>query len=177
MFVEPLERLGIDYMVTGSVASMAYGEPRATMDVDIVVRLGSEDVRRFLDAFPPKVFYRPPEQVVRQEIARPARGSFNVIHAGSGSKADFYAAGEDLLHAWGLQHRRRVEDGPLRITLAPPEYVIVRKLEYHRAGQSDKHLRDVAAMLATGCRIDHDWLQIQVARMGLEKTWRELQTE
>ncbi len=31
-----LERLKIPYLVTGSMASMAYGEPRLTNDIDIV---------------------------------------------------------------------------------------------------------------------------------------------
>lgn len=38
-FIEPLDRLGIVYMVTGSVGAMAYGEPRMTTDVDIILRL------------------------------------------------------------------------------------------------------------------------------------------
>ncbi len=36
------ERLGIPYLVTGSVAAMAYGEPRLTNDVDIVAAIGRE---------------------------------------------------------------------------------------------------------------------------------------
>ncbi|MCH7797940.1 MAG: hypothetical protein IID28_05780 [Planctomycetes bacterium] len=38
-FIEPLDRLGIVYMVTGSVGAMAYGEPRMTTDVNVVLRL------------------------------------------------------------------------------------------------------------------------------------------
>ena len=39
LFIEPLERLNLDYMITGSVASMLYGEPRLTNDVDLVLDL------------------------------------------------------------------------------------------------------------------------------------------
>jgi hypothetical protein len=38
-FLEPLERLGIPYCITGSVAASVYGEPRLTADVDVVVLL------------------------------------------------------------------------------------------------------------------------------------------
>jgi hypothetical protein len=34
--VDVLDQLGIQYLVTGSVAAMAYGEPRLTNDIDIV---------------------------------------------------------------------------------------------------------------------------------------------
>ncbi len=33
------------------------------------------------------------------------------------------------------------------LILAPPEYVIVRKLQFFREGGSQKHLRDISRML------------------------------
>ena len=36
LVVEVLNRLGIDYMVSGSVVSSLQGEPRATHDIDVV---------------------------------------------------------------------------------------------------------------------------------------------
>lgn len=38
-FITRLERLGLPYFVTGSAAGIAYGEPRMTHDIDIVVAL------------------------------------------------------------------------------------------------------------------------------------------
>ena len=46
--VEPFERLDIPYLVTDSVASMAYGEPRLTNDIDVVAGLRAEHVIGFL---------------------------------------------------------------------------------------------------------------------------------
>ena len=37
--VEVLEHLQIPYLVTGVIASIAYGEPRLTNDIDVVVAL------------------------------------------------------------------------------------------------------------------------------------------
>ena len=37
LFVRPLEELGIRYMVSGSVASTLFGEPRMTHDVELRV--------------------------------------------------------------------------------------------------------------------------------------------
>lgn len=58
-FVRPLEALGLPYMVTGSVASMVYREPRLTLDLDLVVERGTEGAEALLEAFPEAEFYRP----------------------------------------------------------------------------------------------------------------------
>jgi len=46
LFVRPLNRLGVRYIVSGSVAAILYGEPRMTHDVDFVVFLNHENIRR-----------------------------------------------------------------------------------------------------------------------------------
>ncbi|MFM9169971.1 MAG: hypothetical protein ACKOTD_07605, partial [Phycisphaerales bacterium] len=52
-FVGPLEREGIEYAIAGSVASIAYGEPRMTMDIDMVAALGRDAMPRLLRADAP----------------------------------------------------------------------------------------------------------------------------
>ena len=126
LFAEPLNGLGVRYLVSGSVAAMLYGEPRVTHDIDFVVVLRSDDVRRLAGAFPSPEFYVPPADVIAAELARDLRGHFNLIHTGSGLKADFYIAKRDELHAWAFRHARRYALGAVSIALAPPEYVIVR---------------------------------------------------
>ena len=61
-----------------------------------------------------------------------------------------------------------------RIFVAPPEYVILRKLEFWREGGSEKHLRDVAAILATGMALDREMLAREVRQRGLEEAWRRV---
>lgn len=148
VFVERLERLRLRYMVTGSVASMLYGEPRMTHDVDLVLALRDDtEAERLCAVFPDDEFYCPPLEVVRVEARRAQRGHFNIIHHDTGMKADIYMVGDDALHRWALDHLRMVAIGALNAPLAPPEYVVLRKLEYYREGGSDKHLRDIRAML------------------------------
>jgi hypothetical protein len=52
LFVRPLNRLGVRYIVSGSVAAILYGEPRLTHNVDFVVFLRNEDVGRLRQVFP-----------------------------------------------------------------------------------------------------------------------------
>ena len=148
-----------------------------TTDVDVVLRLASDQVRPLLACFPEADFYHPPEEAVRHEITLAARGHFNVIQHATGMKADFYPAGTDPLPAQALERRRRLDVGGSTIVLAPPEYVIVRKLEFHREGASDKHIRDIASMLASGCPLDLAWLEAELESRGLTTTWARLRDE
>lgn len=159
VFAKKFNALGVRYMVTGSVAGVLYGEPRVTHDVDVVIELPpGPGVQTFAAAFPLEEFYCPPEEVLIQEALRGQRGHFNLIHHESGFRADVYLANRDPMHAWALREAREmVVDGtPVRI--APPEYVIVRKLEYFREGGSEKHLRDIGAML----RVSRDLIRDEI---------------
>ena len=171
-FIRPLEERGIVYMITGSVASMVYAEPRATLDVDLVIELPLERAREFLEAFPESEFYRPPLEVVREECARDSRGHFNLIHHDTGFKADVYLAGADPLHRWALENRRRIEHESAPFTLAPPEYVILRKLEFWREGRSDKHLRDIRGLRMSHLDLDEAFLEREITSRGLEEAWQ-----
>jgi hypothetical protein len=66
-------------MIGGSVASIFYGEPRLTHDVDFVVFLASEDVTKLAEIFPESDFYVPPPEMIKEEVRR-ERGHFNLIH-------------------------------------------------------------------------------------------------
>ena len=177
IFVSRIERLGIPYVVTGAVASIIYGEPRLTNDVDMIVKLQAENIDGFVRAFPVTDFYCPPVEVLKIEMGRPYRGHFNLIHHETGTKADIYLAGEDELHRWALSKRREAVVEGQGVKVAPPEYVIVRKLEYYREGRSEKHLRDIAGMLAiSNDQVDFGQLQEFLQRYGLEKEWQEAKT-
>ena len=81
--VSVFERLGLRYLVTGSLATVFYGEPRFTNDIDIVVDLPAKRVVELCAAFPSPEFYVSPESALRA-VAK--KGQFNVIHPASGLK-------------------------------------------------------------------------------------------
>lgn len=177
IFTSRLNTQGIRYMVTGAVAAFVYGEPRLTHDLDLVLELGRNEARKILDAFPLEEFYCPPEETIRTEAGRPSRGHFNIIHHETGFRADIYLKGRDELHAWALAHRRSVGFQGSEIWLAPPEYVILRKLEYFREGQSEKHLIDIRGMIELSPHlIDFDLLGKKIAGYGLQKEWEKVRS-
>lgn len=49
--------------------------------------------------------------------------------------------------------------------------MILRKLQFYREAGSDKHLRDIRFILAV-TPIDRGFVETEVARRGLQETWR-----
>jgi hypothetical protein len=177
LFTRRLNALGLTYMVTGGVAAVVYGEPRLTLDVDVVLVLPHEGIRPLAAASPTGEFYCPPPEVLATEAARPHRGHFNLIHQTTGARAVVYLAGDDPLHAWGLARRRRIEVEGDALLVAPPEYVIVRKLEFHREGGSEKHLRDIAGIVRLSAdALDTEAIERLCEARGLREAWHPART-
>jgi hypothetical protein len=175
LFLRPLNQAGIRYIVSGGIAAIFYGEPRMTSDVDLVVFLRPVDLQRLSEIFPPAEFYVPPVEVMAEEVRRVEKGQFNLLHVSSGFRADCYTTGRDELNAWGFRNARRIEFQGEMVTMAPPEYVIIRKLEFYREGGSDKHVRDIRAMLAiSGDQFDRAELDEWIHRRGLEPQWKRV---
>jgi hypothetical protein len=165
-----LETLGIPYFVTGSVASAAWGEPRFTNDIDIVVRIESSQTESLITSFPDSDFYvsrSAAEEAVRR------RRMFNIIHFASGLKVDLVVASDS---EFDRERMARVRSLPAirkrMIPFASPEDVILKKMLYFREGSSEKHLRDIGAVLTTqGNEIDRCYLDRWVAKFQLEEIW------
>lgn len=175
LFTTRLAAAGIASMVTGSVAAMVYGEPRLPNGIDLVVVLDVAAVARLVAAFPLEEFYCAPAEVIRVEVLRGHRGHFNLIHHATGFEADMYIAGRDPLHRWALQHTRTLAMGATSLRVAPPEYVIVRKLESFREGHSPKHIDDIRRMLAQlGTKLDGAVLGEMIAQRGLSSIWAQV---
>ena len=175
IFVKPLNDAKIEYMVTGSVASILYGEPRMTHDIDLVIKLSDKNALCIAELFPEDKFYCPPVDVILSEIAREARGHFNIIHHQTALKADLYPVGKDLLHKWAMSKKRKMEFDNNEICVAPPEYVIVRKLDYYREGGSQKHLADIKKMLKySGDIIDMSILKEKTIQLCLQEQLNEV---
>ena len=172
LIAERLNTIGIKWMATGSIASMSYGQYRVTNDIDIVLVLAETDINRLIAAFPLEEFYCPPADVIAVETARQERGHFNLIHHATGFKADLYIAGKDRLSRWAFQQRQPVVVEDSTIWLAPPEYVIIGKLEFYQEGSSEKHLRDIRGMLAV-TDVDRAFLETEIAQRGLADSWRK----
>jgi hypothetical protein len=68
----------IRYFVTGAVAAIAYGEPRLTNDIDIVVDLREDEIPKLKGCYPEGEFYFDEDSARR---AVNSRSQFNIIHS------------------------------------------------------------------------------------------------
>jgi len=168
-----LEKLGLRYFVTGSVAAIYYGEPRFTNDIDIVVDLPEEYVPHLLEAFPQGEFYLS-EDALRRAVRR--RGMCNLIHVPSSLKVDIMVAEDSLFNRSRFERARRVKpDEQFEAFFSSAEDVILKKMDFFREGGSEKHLRDITGiMMVSGDELDHDYIESWADQMGLETIWRTI---
>jgi hypothetical protein len=170
IFTVPLEAAKIPYMIVGAFATLTFGAKRTTDDIDLVLGLLLKDVARFEQTFPETQFYRPPRETLVTEIGRAERGHFNLIHHATVERADCYLIGRDALQHWALKNRRRVEWKGRQCWVAPPEAVILKKLEFFREGESQKHVRDIEKILQL-MEVDRIFIEEHVERLGLREQW------
>jgi len=168
-----LEAEGVPYLVTGSIASIFYGEPRLTMDVDILVDLPAGKVKALRAHFPESDYYFSEEAA--QEAIRHGR-MFNIIHPASGLKADLIVARPDPENLARLKRVREISAGSgVRIRFSTPEDLILSKLKFYQEGGSEKHLRDIQGILrANPGGLDLDLVSSTADQQGLGAVWRKL---
>lgn len=169
--IDSLERGGIPYRVVGSMASIAYGEPRYTNDIDVIVQLDHEKVDAFCAAFPAPDFYCSVE-AARQ--AAQQRLQFNILHLPSGLKADVIVAADSPFDQSQFARGQRLRtDETHEAWIASPEDVILKKLVYFKEGGSEKHLRDIVGILKVqGEQIERAYLAEWVPRLGVDAEWQ-----
>jgi hypothetical protein len=168
--VSALERLQIPYLITGSVAAMAYGEPRLTNDIDVVVDINESHINGLLAQFPSGEFYLS-DEAIRDALTR--KGQFNIIHPVSGLKIDVMiqqgtAFEQSRFGRARLVHFTERQGG----RFAAPEDVILKKMEYYREGGSEKHLRDIAGIMKVSAgTIDELYIGRWADQLGLLDIW------
>jgi len=144
--IKVLEQLDIPYMVVGGFAAILYGEPRLTIDVDIVLDMKWNHIGPFVAAFPIPDYYVS-EEDIQDSLQRCY--PFNVIQPTTGAKVDLVPLPRDPFTRAAFQRRQRLEydEAGHSATFITPEDIIVAKLIAHRETESDKHLRDARGVL------------------------------
>lgn len=171
--VSVLERLGLRYFVTGSTVTIFYGEPRFTNDIDVVVDLSEGAVPEFCRQFPVEDFYVSDAAAI-EAVRR--HSQFNIIQPRSGLKVDVIVPPPSEFNRVRFARARRVQAGDgWDASFSSPEDAIVKKMEFFRAGGSDKHLRDITGVLKTsGGEIDTAYIDRWAATLGLTETWQAI---
>jgi len=174
-----LDRLGIAYMVCGSVASSIYGRVRTTQDVDLVLDLSSGQVEPLVRALT-QDFY-----VNREAILEALRNgsSFNAIHTATSFKTDFFILKKTPYDAEAFSRRsleKMEESRETKLVLNSPEDSILHKLRWYRMGGevSDQQWRDVLGVLQVQAgRLDEAYLNRWAAHLGVSDLLEKVRQE
>lgn len=163
------ESCGLRYLVGGSLASSLSGEPRSTLDVDIVVAMTTFDVERVVDALQGE--FDVDELAVARAVRE--RSSANVFHRASAIKVDLFITGGSPLDDEQMNRRQRVQvtAEPDRYLYAyTPEDILLQKLRWFRKGNevSDRQWRDVLGiLLVQGDALDQAYLRERAERIAV----------
>lgn len=172
IIVTELDRFEIPYMLAGSFASTYYGDPRTTHDIDIVVSPTRQQLQNLVSGLDPNRFY------VSETAAAEAwgrRGMFNVVLFDLGWKVDLILRRDREFSRSEFERRRRVKVGGLEVWMASAEDTIVAKLEWARAGESERQVRDVVGILQlSGESLDRGYIERWVVELGIDELWRRV---
>lgn len=167
------DHAGIEYFLVGSLAAMYYSRPRFTQDVDLVVRMKPRQVLTFENLFPLEDYYCPPKEVLVDEVLR--KGSFNLVHQGSGIKVDIAVDKETAFYKSEFLRKVRLQVAPgVEVCIASPEDLILKKLDFFREGNSEKRLDDIREILAE-TPVDESYIEHWVDQLELKKEWELFQ--
>ena len=146
-----LEREGIAYMLTGSLALSYYAEPRMTRDIDLVVECAGYDPKRLAALFEPEYYVSEADV----ERALRERGMFNVLHLEKLVKLDLIVRKDEPFRRHEFERRVRVHLAGFDAWIVTREDLILSKLVWAESSGSELQLRDVRALLAGGADLGY----------------------
>jgi len=176
--IAALQAAGIEYMIGGAVAAWAWGEARATLDLDVVVNIPLEAIDRLANELEKRNMLVPADIILDNILETRADLPINAIHMYSGYKADLYPLRQgDELRASAFKRHQKIDFGePLgEVYLHSPEDLIIYKLWYYSLSQQTKHLRDITSIVvALGDGLDYKTIAYWANKKGLTSLWEDL---
>jgi len=157
---EVFERLGVPYLIGGSLASTLYGMIRTTQDSDIVAEMRREHLQSFVSSLQGEFYID--EEMIADSIQH--NSSFNIIHRETMFKVDvFIPRPRPFLQSQLARAQKQTFTFETEVSakFASPEDTILSKLEWYRMGGevSDRQWRDILGVLKTRAgELDLDYL-------------------
>jgi hypothetical protein len=158
-------------MVAGSVASSYHGQPRTTVDVDLVIEPTADQLENFLAQVEAKYYVS--RDAARQALQ--ARSMFNVIDFGGGWKADLIVRKNRPFSLEEFGRRQIVVMHGRTLPMASAEDVMLTKLEWDRISPSERQFRDALQIVQTqGSKLDEAYLKHWAVALGVQDRLAEV---
>jgi hypothetical protein len=167
--VRILDRLGIAYALSGSMACSVHGIDRYTRDADFSVEPFPGREAELIAAFGPDYYIS--DTAVRDAVQR--RTSFNAINTATGFKADFFVRKDVAFESSAMSRRLSLslpDDPSQPIVFHSAEDILLFKLHWYRLGNetSEQQWNDVLGILRTQAeKLDSPYLDRWSADLGV----------
>jgi len=174
--IQALNRVGIQYMLTGSVVSSLQGEPRSTHDIDIIITIQKSKVHELVEAFPPPDFYLDEDSFLE---AINKKSMVNLTDLKGGDKVDFWMLTDEPFDQSRFSRRYTEEFMGIEIQVSSPEDTLLAKLRWAKlSGGSEKQFTDALRVYEVQYgKLDLDYLEHWARRLDLESLWKRLLDE
>lgn len=172
--VAELDAAGIDYLLTGSLASSLQGEPRSTHDIDLVVSMDAPGADRIVKVFHAPDYYLSASAV--HEAVRDRR-MFNLLALREGDKVDFWLLTEEPFDHSRFARRVRMDWEGTPVWVSSPEDTILAKLHWaEMSGGSEKQFGDALSIYEVQRRsLDLAYIAEWADKLGVTDIWTRLQ--
>lgn len=172
--VKILDKLHIQYMVTGGLAVFVWGKPRFTADVDMVIELVRPKVDALADALQKVEEAGYVDRDAMIDALR-RRGEFNFISPSMGLKVDFWVVKDDPIAKHEFARRKIKQILGNDIFFIAPEDLILSKLRWYQKGGGERHLEDSRSVIGMmGKRLDYKYIEQSVEQQSLREPYQSL---
>lgn len=141
--VKVLHKLQIPYLITGGVAIVVWGRPRYTADIDIIIELQRQKVKKFISALKNKGYLD--EDMINEALKY--QSEFNFIDNKTGLKVDFWILQDSDFDRSRLKRARVKKIFGLNIHFSSPEDLILKKLLWFKESKSNRQLEDIYSVM------------------------------
>lgn len=167
-FVGKADKLGFEYMVTGSFAMSAYGQIRYTRDIDIVVQIDRGEVAAFVSLFADSYYVS--DDSIKRAIDR--RSMFNMVSFETGEKIDCIIQKDTEFARLSFGRRRRAFVAGIEFWTTTKEDLMIAKLNWARDSHSELQIRDIANLSYD--EYDSTYVAGWVEKLRLSEIWNEV---
>jgi hypothetical protein len=178
--VEAFTAIGVAYHIGGSVASMAHGVTRTTLDVDIVADLRQEHIGQLVERL--QSDYYIDEDMIEGAVRD--RSSFNLVHLPTMFKLDVFVLKWDPYdqQAFLRADLRTLEDNPEAplFFVESAEDVVLNKLRWYRMGGevSERQWNDLLGVVRVQAgALDREYLHRWASELGVSDLLERAMTE
>ncbi|MBI3384738.1 hypothetical protein HY030_00925 [Candidatus Gottesmanbacteria bacterium] len=170
-----LEKQGIDYFVTGSLAISVYGRPRSSHDFDfkvVVIPQKKDNFSSFLNDLPNDFSFD------KESLLQAAAENYqhNIFYLPENLKIDLWFGINRPLDKICFQRKIKQTIAGKKIYFISPEDLILIKLDWYKKSHSDRHLEDAASVFQIQKNLDQKYLFLWAKKLKLTRFLKTLKS-